>query len=205
LLLIEAGWPRRPAISRPRKDGLKEPAVPARGPFAHVRDLSIVVLAIIGVWLLWSQYSYLAGLSWWYDNTRHLAERTAGRRPDYDLSSLPWTVAQPRRIDIEPNGITMVTSDEPFGHQVFAIVDTGRANAVDLLFEADVVSGGVTIGLLQDGKWIAINSSQRAGPFVDGNSAQLTSRRPVTVMIANDNPAGASRLTVKSLRVFLRK
>jgi len=99
----------------------------------------------------------------------------------------------------------MMTSDEPYGYQVFATVDPGRAKAVDLLFEGDVLSGGVTIGVLQDGKWIAIDSSQRTGSFAGGNSARLTSRRPVTIMIANDNPAGASSLTVKSLRIFLRK
>jgi len=40
--------------------------------------------------------------------------------------------------------------------------------------------------------------------FADANSAQLGYQRSLTVMIANDNPAGESRLTIKSLQVFLR-
>jgi hypothetical protein len=63
----------------------------------------------------------------------------------------------------------------------------------------------VTIGLLQAGKWIASNSAQQAGPFGDWNSARLGYHRSLTVGIANDNPAGQSRLTIKALRLFLRK
>jgi hypothetical protein len=172
---------------------------------APLMNLSIVVIAIAGLWFFWSQYSFLSGLSWWYENTQHLRERTAGLQPHYDLGSLPWKVARPRLFDVKPDGITIVTSDEPFGYQAFATIETGGARAADLLFEVEVDSGGVTIGLLQGGKWIAANSTRKAGSFVDGNSARLTYRRSATVVIANDNPSGESRLTVKSLRLFLRK
>jgi hypothetical protein len=176
-----------------------------RALLARLTDLLIVGIAIAGLWFFWSQYSYLSGLSWWYDNTQHIRERTAGRQPDYDLGSLPWQVAHPRLFDVKPGRITLVTSDEPFGYQAFAAIETAGARAVDLLFEVDVESGGVTIGLLQGGKFIATSSTRQAGSFVDGNSAQLTYRRSMTVVIANNNPAGESRLTIKSLRVFLRK
>jgi hypothetical protein len=84
-------------------------------------------------------------------------------------------------------------------------VKTDGASAADIQFDIDVESGGVTVGLLQAGKWIASNSVKQAGTFTDWNSAQLGYRRTLTIAIANDNPAGQSRVTVKALRVFLRK
>jgi hypothetical protein len=167
-------------------------------------DLSIVVIAIAGMSFFWSQYSFLSGLSWWYDSTQNFHERIEGRRPDYDLRSLSWNVVRPRVFDIGPDGIAIVTSEEPFAYQAYATIETGSSVAVDFQFEAEVDSGGVTIGLLQDGRWIATNSSQTPGIFTEGNSARLKGRS-ATVMIANDNPAGESRLIVKSLRLFFRK
>jgi hypothetical protein len=176
-----------------------------RNVVARLADLSIVVIATAGLWLFWSQYTDLSRLSWWYDNTQHLPERTAGVRPDYDLSSLPWKVTRARLFDVAPDRMTMVTSSEPFEYQALATISTAGAKAVDIQFEVDVGSGGVTIGVQQAGKWIAVNSTRKAGSFVEGNSAQLTYHRSATIVIANDNPAGESRLTVKSLRLFLRK
>ena len=158
-----------------------------------------------GMWFFWSQYSYLSALSWWADNAQNLQARTPGARPDYDLTTLAWKVI-PARVRGEAQGrMTIVTSSEPFGYQAFANISTAGAVAVDLQFDLNVEAGGVTIGLVQGGKWIAINSTQKPGAFADSNSAQLGYRRSLTVMIANDNPAGESRLTVKSLRLFLRK
>ena len=107
-------------------------------------------------------------------------------------------------VDLE-TGRATVTSDEPFAYQAYATIETGGASAVDFDFEVEVESGGVTVGLLQGGKWIAVNSSDKPGSFKGANSARLAYRRSTTVMIANDNPSGASRLTLKSLRLFLRK
>ena len=173
--------------------------------YARVVDLSIVVLAIAGAWFFWSEYRYLSGLSWWYDSVQNLHERTAARPPDYHLGSLSWNVARSRAFEAKPDGIAMVTSDEPFAYQAYATIETGGASAVDFDFEVEVESGGVTVGLLQGGKWIAVNSSDKPGSFKGANSARLAYRRSTTVMIANDNPSGASRLTLKSLRLFLRK
>ena len=177
---------------------------PVRGAFTRVGDLSIVIIATAGLWFFWSQYSYLSGLSWWYDNTQSLQARTAGRTPQYDLMTLPWKVAGPRVFEVKQGRMTIATSNEPFGYQAFANISAGGANAADIQFDMDVEVGGVTIGLLQAGKWIAINSTQKPGAFAASNSAQLGYHRSLTVMIANDNPAGESRLTLKSLRLFLR-
>ena len=182
---------------------LEVPTAP--GVVARLRDLSIVIVAAAGFALLWSQYSSLSALSWWYENTRSLPARTAARTPDYDLTTLTWKVASPRRFEVNRGTMTLATSPEPFAYQAFATISTGGAAAVDIEFELAVEAGGVTIGLLQGGKWIAINSTAKAGGFVGSNAAQLGYRRSLTVMIANNNPAGESRLSVTSLRLFLRK
>jgi hypothetical protein len=178
---------------------------PVRGALARLGDLAIVILATAGLWFAWSQYSYLSALSWWYDNTQSLLARTATRKPDYDLATLPWQLVSPRVFAVAQGSLTIATSNEPFGYQAFANIPAGGAAAADIQFDVDVEAGGVTIGLLQGGKWIAINSTLKPGAFVESNSAQLGYRRSLTVMIANDNPAGESRLTVKSLKLFLRK
>jgi hypothetical protein len=172
---------------------------------APLTDLSIIVIAIAGFLFLWSEYSHLSGLSWWYQNTQLRRERGGGLQPDYDLGSLSWKVASPRVFEVKPGSIMIVTSDEPFAYQAFATIEPRGATAAHIEFDVDVHSGGVTIGMQQGGKWIAINSTRGAGPFADGNSAQLSYHRSAAVMIANNNPAGESRLTVKSLRLFLQK
>jgi hypothetical protein len=172
---------------------------------ARLRDAAIVVVAAAGLWFAWSQYSYLSGLSWWYDNVQRLRARTIAPPPDYDLATLPWQVTGPRAFDIAQGQLRVITSHDPYGYQALANVKTGGARAADIQFDMNVESGGASIGLLQGGRWIAINSTQRAGPFADSNSARLGYRRSLTVVIANDNPAGESRVIIKSLRVYLRK
>jgi hypothetical protein len=172
---------------------------------ARVRDFSIVIIAATGVWFFWSQYSTLSGLSWWYENVQRLKARTVAPNPDYELTTLPWQVASPLAFDVKPAKMTLVTSQDSFGYQAFATVSTLGANAADIQFDADLETGGATIGMLQRGKWIASSSSREVGAFSDSNSARLGYSRSLTVMIANNNPAGVSRLTIKSLRIFLRK
>jgi hypothetical protein len=171
---------------------------------ARLVDLSIVVTATVGLWLFWAQYSNLAALSWWYENTNHLRTRTTQPKPDYELTTLPWRVARARVFDFNQGTLTVVSGAEPFDYQAYAIVNTGRAAAADLQFDAELQSGGATIGLLQAGKWIAVSSSKTPGVFAESNSAQLGYNRSVTLVIANDNPAGESRLVIKSLRLFFR-
>jgi hypothetical protein len=168
-------------------------------------DLSAIIVAASGLWLFWSQYAYLSGLSRWYNDAQQLRTTGAGPKPDYDLTTLPWRVAAARVFDIRPDRITMVTSSEPFGYQAVATVSAGGARAADIQFDAEVEQGGVTIGLLQAGKWIAANSSRSRGPFADWNSAQLGYQRSLTLVVANDNPAGESRVTINAVRLFLRK
>jgi len=170
-------------------------------------DLAALATAGLGAWLLWSQYSNIATLSWWYDRTEYVESMrgTMLPSPDYELGTLPWKVAQPRVFDVKPDRIALVTDAEPYGYQAFASVDTHGAKAADIQFEAEIEHGGTTIGLLQAGKWIAVSSSQRPGRFADSNSAQLGHNRSITVVIANNNPAGETRLAMKSLRLYLRK
>ena len=172
---------------------------------ARLKDLAIVVVAIAGLSFFWSQYSRLSGLSWWYDNVQRLRARTVVPPADYDLTTLSWQVVRPKVFEIQRGRMKMITSNEPFGYQVFANVKTEGASAADIHFDVDVEAGGASIGLLQAGKWIAINSTQKPGAFSDWNSAKLGYHRSLTLAIANDNPAGESRLTVKSVHLFLRK
>jgi hypothetical protein len=168
-------------------------------------DAAVVITAALGAWLLWSQYSLVSTVSWWYDHTDSLRTGIGLPKPDYDLTTLPWKTASPRVFDLAPGGATLVTNAEPYAYQVFAAVETKGANAVDIWFDVDIISGGTTIGILEGGKWIASNSSQRPGTFSDSNSAQLGYGRSVTVVIANNNPHGETRLIVKALRLYLRK
>ena len=171
-------------------------------------DLAAVVTATLGAWLLWSQLSGISKLSWFYDHVEYVQSQRESPlpNPDYDLASLPWKTAQVERFDFQP-GATMhlTTNTEPYGYQAFAAVDTNGARLADIQFEADVESGSVTIGLLESGKWIASIASQRRGRFADANSVLLGYHRSITVVIANNNPEGHSRLTVKWLRLYLRK
>ena len=171
-------------------------------------DFAAVAIAGFGAWLLWSQLSGIAKLSWFYDHAEYVQSLRESPlpNPDYDLSSLPWKTAQPDGFDFQPGGaMHLTTNQQPFGYQAFAAVDTNGARLADIQFEADVESGGATIGLLEGGKWIASSASQRRGRFADANSVQLGYHRSITVVIANNNPDGQSRLTVKWLRLYLRK
>ena len=168
-------------------------------------DTAVVITAALGAWLLWSQYSLLSTVSWWYDHTDSLRSGIGLPTPDYDLKTLPWKTASPRVFDLAPGGATLVTNAESYAYQAFAAVETKGANAVDIWFDVDIIAGGTTIGILQGGKWIASNSSQRPGSFSDSNSAKLGYGRSITVVIANNNPLGETRLNVKALRLYLRK
>jgi hypothetical protein len=166
-------------------------------------DLWIIVIAASGLWFFWSQSSYLSGLSWWYDSVQR--PRADGPKPVYDLTTFPWQIVPARMFEIRNDEIALVTSSDPYGYQAVATVSVGGARAADLQFDVDIEQGGVTIGLLQGGKWIASNSSQTPGPFADWNSAQLGYQRSLTLVVANNNPAGESRVTIRALRLFLRR
>jgi hypothetical protein len=172
---------------------------------SRLKDAMVVIVAATGLWFFWSQYSSLSALSWWYDSVQQLRSRVVVPPADYELTTLPWQTIHPRTFEIAQGQVRIITNDDAFGYQALANVNTDGASAADIQFDIEVESGGVTIGLLQAGKWIASNSADRAGPFAEWNSARLGYHRSLTVGIANANPAGESRLTVKALRVFLRR
>jgi hypothetical protein len=170
-----------------------------------LNDVAVIAVAAAGLWVLWSQYSWPSRLSRWYEITDRPRARTFQVKPDYDLTTLPWQIARSRIFEINQGALTVVTGSEPMAYQAYAAVRTNGAAVADLQFEADIQSGGVTIGLQQAGRWIDQGSSQRPGAFLDSISARLGFSRSVTVVIANDNPAGESRLRIKSLKLFLQK
>jgi hypothetical protein len=167
--------------------------------------VAAVLTAAVGAWVLWSVFSQLSTVSWWYDRAQRVQDQAVLPNPTYDLNSLPWTVVHPRVFDVTPRGATLVSDAEPYGYQVLAVVATKGADAVDIQFDVDILSGGVTIGVQQAGKWITSNSSQRLGRFSESNTAPLGYRRSLTVVIANNNPLGETRLAIKSLRLYLRE
>ena len=162
-----------------------------------------MIVAIGGLWLIRSEYVDLARLSWWYDSTNVL--QAAPANPDYDLTTLPWQPVHPRVFEIRDGTLTLATSDEPYGYQAYAAIRANGANTAGITFDADVARGGVTIGIQQAGEWIAMNSAEHPGPFSGMNSALLGFRRSLMVTIANRNAAGASQITIKSLRLYLRR
>jgi hypothetical protein len=168
-----------------------------------VHTIATLAAATFGLWLFWSQYLDLARLSWWYDSTH--VPLAAASDPDYDLSTLPWQLVHPRLFEVRNGRLTLATSSSPYGYEAYATITTNGANTAGIVFDAEVERGGVSIGLLQAGKWIAVNSSQNTGAFSELNSTLLGYRRSLTVMIANKNPDGESRITIKSLRLYLRK
>jgi len=167
-------------------------------------DAAPVVAALVGAWVLWSQYSGLSRLSRQYDNPRSLQADTQSTA-DYDLVTLPWKRATPGVFDVTAGSMTLVTGEEPYAYEVFATVNTNGANTAYIEFSGELQGGGATIGLQQAGKWIAVSSVLTPGAFSDSNSALLGYNRSVTVVIANNNAAGRSRLLIKSLQLFLRQ
>jgi hypothetical protein len=176
-----------------------------RGAFDRRVEAAAIVTAGLGAWVLWSPYSELSTLSWWYDRVELARSGVVLPQADYDLTTLPWQAAHPRAFDVKDGRMTLVTDGEPFAYQAFAIVNRNGARAADIQFDATIESGGTTIGLLQNGKWIASSSSRATGRFADTNSALLGSARSITLVVANNNPAGESRLRLDAVRLYLRK
>ena len=103
-------------------------------------DLAIIVTAMTGLWLFWSQYSNLSTLSWGYERRQSLRAGASLEQPDYDLTTLPWQLVRPRDFKVNEGKLTLVTNTEPFAYQAFATVSTAGAAAADIQFDADVAT-----------------------------------------------------------------
>jgi hypothetical protein len=162
----------------------------------------MLAVALFGGWVIWSRLSELS-MAPWYDLTAFAPDTSP--RPAYDLHTLPWKAAQPKAFDLGAGAGRLITSDDGFTYQVYAIVNTVGAKAVDIRFDLNIESGGATVGLMQSGNWLIWASSQNVGRFFDVLSVPLGVARSMTVVIANNNPAGESRVTLTAVDVFLRK
>src|SRR5262249_32823278 len=201
---------RQRRLQLPDLDGAERGAVArvvARGArgllLTALRTIGVFATAALGVWLFYTEFVHLSRLAWWYDSTQVLL--AAPSNPDYDLTTLEWQLVKPQQFDLRDGRLTLTTSTDAYGYQAYANIRRNGANTAGLLFDADIASGGITIGIQQAGEWIASNNSPGIGRFADLNSALLGFRRTVTVVIANRNPDGASRATIASLRIYLRK
>ena len=168
-----------------------------------LRRLAVPALALTGLYLFASEYLFLSRLSRWYGTTR--IPISAGTGADYDLTSLVWQPVHPHLFEMQQGELVIVTSAAPYAYEALANIRVMGARSAGIVFDAVVERGSVTIGLQQAGQWITENSSEGIGPFADVNSTVLGLRRSLTVAIANRNPAGESRVKIRSLRLYLRK
>ncbi len=162
---------------------------------------------MIGAWLLWSAYSTAAATASFYTRLDRIKGLNEAALPnaDYDLHTLPWKVASAAAFDLTSTALRVVTSAKPYDYQAFATIDTKHARTADIVFDSDIQAGGATIGFVQNGKWIVSNSATQSGRFADENTVNLGRDPSLTVVVANDNAAGESRFTIRSLRVYLRR
>ena len=161
------------------------------------------VLAVLGFWVVAAPLREMAILSWFYDRVQ--SSPATLPRPDFEVGTLPWKVAQPKSFTLTPAGAELVTSTDAYSYQLFASVDTHGAKAADLQFELDVEHGGVTIGIQQSGKWLTVDTTGRRGTFTGANSAALGFARSLSVVITNNNAAGESRIQMRAVRLYLRR
>jgi hypothetical protein len=175
-------------------------------PFAgRWTDLAIVILAPVGLWLFWSQYSTLSAWSWAYESTENLRSGRNPVAPDYDLTTLPWQLSGPRVFTVNQGTLTLITNTDSYAYQASATVATHSADVAYLRFDGDLEAGGASVGLLQAGKWLTLASCLKPGPCSGAVWSPMRSGDSVSVVIANNNAAGESRLIVKSLLLFFRK
>jgi len=97
-------------------------------------DISVAVVAVAGFWLIWSQYSNLSALSWWYEGTVRFREGRDLPAADYDLTTLPWQLARPQAFEVNQGTLALVTNTQraladralnSIGHQYFSATVCG--------------------------------------------------------------------------------
>lgn len=162
-----------------------------------------IATAILGFWVVLAPLAELSTLSWFYDRVRWAPASLPA--PDFEVGTLPWKVAQPRSFTLTPAGAELVTSSDAYSYQLFAAVDTHGAKAADIQFELEVERGGATIGIQQAGRWLTTDTVSRRGVSRGANSAVLGFARSVTVVVANNNADGESRIRLRSVRLYLRR
>ena len=197
------GRPQLPVVDRVERRAVARVVASKDGKTASEACSSVgtLAIAIAGLWLFRSGKSIWRACPGGTLSTNVLQAAAASRLRPHDAAV---AAVHPRVFEIRGGTLTLATVTSRTAIRRATIRANG-AHTAGITFDADVERGGVTIGIQQAGEWIAINSSENPGPFSGLNSALLGFRRSLMVTIANRNAAGASQVTIKSLRVYLRR
>jgi hypothetical protein len=154
----------------------------------------LLVAAAIVIVAMWAAFVYrdLAAMS------RASASEEDVRRgriaADYDLPQISWSAVDARQLS---------TRDGPYLYQAMASVPIHGASFAHLAFKGRVTRGGITIGLVANGRWLANRSIRDSREFDDLLTAQPRDTPTLTVVVANCNPAGESMANLDDLKLYL--
>jgi hypothetical protein len=164
------------------------------------RLLIVVAVLIVSIWsaLVYLDLAAMSRASASADDVRR--QRIA---PDYDLSRISWSSVGARRLSMRDGHLDLVTGDGPYLYQAIATVPTRHASIAHLMFKGRVMRGGITIGLIANGRWLANRSIRDTREFDDLLTAQSTDTPTLTIVVANCNPAGESIGTIDDLKLYL--
>jgi hypothetical protein len=128
--------------------------------------------------------------------------RSGRLAPDYELQRLAWSVADARSAAVIDSQMQLLTGAGPYRYQATATVATNRATVAHVAFRVRVATGGITVGLVGSGGWLALQTVSAPGVFEHLITAPITGEKSITVVIANANPAGESAATIEELRMY---
>jgi hypothetical protein len=163
----------------------------------------LLVAAAIVIVAMWAAFVYrdLAAMS------RASASEEDVRRgriaADYDLPQISWSAVDARQLSTRDGHLDLVTGDGPYLYQAMASVPIHGASFAHLAFKGRVTRGGITIGLVANGRWLANRSIRDSREFDDLLTAQPRDTPTLTVVVANCNPAGESMANLDDLKLYL--
>jgi hypothetical protein len=175
---------------------------PNSAAMARLAGRLLVVAAVVMV-AMWAALVYLdlAAIS------RASASAEDVRRgrivADYDLLHIAWSTVEARQLSTRDGHLNLVTGDGPYLYQAMATVPTHRAVFAHLAFKGRVMRGGITIGLVANGRWLANRSIRDVREFDDLLTAHPADTPDLTIVVANCNPAGESIGTIDDLKLYL--
>jgi hypothetical protein len=127
------------------------------------------------------------------------ADRAGNLRP---VPAPRWEPTGEGTMRVDGNAVEVRTNNKPFAYQAVARMPVGRETAWLVRFAMDVVEGGATIGALDDaGRWIETRSRSEPG-ILEGELRLVGfNGKSPTLVLANNNPAGASRFALTRINI----
>lgn len=105
---------------------------------------------------------------------------------------------------VSENGTLFVTtSAEPYAYQLQFSIDPKEHEGVHVTYSGDLLEGGFAIGLLAaDGsRWIDLGIVTTKGRFSGSLGTAIRGGKLPTIVIANQNPSGVSRIVFSEMTV----